>query len=121
MKKRLGGLEPVLNAGTRGITFNAWEALPLIYSADSQGIVSQDGQNISLTEARTRESLSKTRLNQIEIESKERTRIPLHVVEEVMEAALVETKAIIQRSPLPDEAKGQIFEELASIPERLKW
>ena len=101
--------------------YNSWEALPLIYECERMAVGDEEGGPISLTQARTNESVTKAKLNQIQIESLEKTRIPIEVVNEAMDASLGEVKAIIEKSAIPDEEKKLMRDELSSIPERLKW
>ena len=123
VKRRLESLKPVEEAGPgRGTFYQSEEAWPLIFEkAPKAGGTEVDGKVVTLNEARTMESLSKTRLNQIEEETKLKQRIPIEVANEAMDAAFGEIKVIIEKSTLPEIEKKQIRDELTSIPERLKW
>jgi len=123
VKKRLISLEPVKEDGPgRGTFYKSEEALALLYRpivGDPANPEQRD--RMTLTEARTRESSAKAHKVEIEIESLQRTRIPVEVMTEALDSAFGEIAAIIKKSGISEEDKEQIRAELRDIPKRLEW
>ena len=122
VKKRLGRLEPVVDGGNAGIRYESQQALPLIYESERSTLVEdEDGGMISLDRARTLESIEKRTGLKIDNETKMKTRIPIELVNDALDAAFGEIKAIISKLSIPEEERDQIFAELRDVPSRLKW
>lgn len=124
IKKRLENLKPVEEGGPgRGNLYQSDEAWPMIFGAQAK--VARDSKGTPLIErkmiAECEERESKTRLNVIEEETLQKTRIPIEIVNNTIDDAFAEIRAIIKSSPLPEEAKKLIFDELSDVPKRLKW
>lgn len=78
------------------------------------------GSGMSLERARIEESQSKTRLNQIQIETLEKSRIPVESVIKAGQCVFGEVVAAIERSPLPEVEKLSVRAEIKSQLEALQ-
>jgi len=119
VKRRLdaAGLEGEKGRG-RAIAYETRDALPILYGYRSTG---DDGDGVSLEEARKRESLKRVEKMDLEMESLRRERIPLETVTETLSDCFASIRAIIKRSDLTKKAKEETFRDMREVPRKLKW
>ena len=96
--------------------YDSKSALEAIYLGDKP-----ESTTATLTEARTEESLAKAEKTRIEIETMQRQRIPIDVINDAIEPVLALHKQIIMGSKLTDPEKREICESLRDIPRNMKW
>ncbi len=116
IKARLSDLKPEKQGAA--LTYDSAEALAAIYAGYG---AMKDAGAMTLTEARTRESLAKAEKTEIEIETMQKQRIPVDVINDAIEPVLALHKQIIMGSKLSDAEKREICESLRDIPRNMKW
>jgi hypothetical protein len=113
IKQKLEGLS-FRNGEKSAHLYNSREVLPLIYAADN------------LEAARAAQARSQASLNAYREEVLRKTRIPIEIVEEVMDetfqsiAATLKAEAAKHR-PLTREIVNCLFDKFRQAPKRLKW
>jgi hypothetical protein len=113
IKQKLEGL-PFTNGEKSAHLYNSREVLPLIYAADN------------LEAARAAQARSQASLNAYREEVLRKTRIPIEIVEEVMDetfqsiAATLKSEASKGR-PLTREIVNSLFDKFRNAPKQLKW
>jgi hypothetical protein len=113
IKQKLEGLS-FANGSKSAHLYNSREVLPLIYAADN------------LEAARAAQARSQASLNAYREEVLRKTRIPIEIVEEVMDetfqaiAAALKNEAAKHR-PLTREIVNSLFDKFRAAPKRLKW
>jgi hypothetical protein len=115
VKGRLKNIKFTLGAKKANL-YDSSEALAQLYGADSE-----EGELVSYEHARIQNLQADTKLKQVTREEKEKQRIPIGVVQSVNDSVLQEVAAQIKASGLQEKTVNAIFEQLRSIPERLKW
>jgi hypothetical protein len=80
----------------------------------------------SLDEARTKQAEATARLNSIRADCLSKTRIPLHIVEEIMDEIFQSIGATLKNEaskgrPLTREIVNSMFEKFRNAPKQLKW
>ena len=80
-----------------------------------------NAEKMSLEEARTKETIMKTEKLSIEIATLERQRIPVEQVSAAITDMSTAVRSTIDASGLPEIDKQDLYDELADIPNRLKW
>ena len=118
LKCRLSNLATTgTNPGRGGGSFyDSAQALTAIYIGDRP-----ESDTVSLTEARTRESLAKALGAEIDNETKLKTRIPIEIVNDANDAFFGLLKAKIMGSKMSEEDKRELIDEMREIPTKLKW
>ena len=114
IKERLVGL-PFQLGTKKAMCYQVRDALAAIYK--SPAATGQAALEAARIENLTQDSL----LKMVNREEKEKTRIPISVVQSVNGAALQEIAAKIKLSGLPESAVNAIFAQLREIPKALKW
>jgi hypothetical protein len=113
IKQKLEGLS-FANGEKGAHLYNSREVLPLIYAADN------------LEAARAAQARSQASLNAYREEVLRKTRIPIHIVEEVMDETFQSIAAILKNEaskgrPLIREIVNSMFEKFRNAPKQLKW
>jgi len=80
----------------------------------------------SLDEARTKQAEATARLNSIRADCLSKTRIPLHIAEEVMDEVFQSIGATLKNEaakgrPLTRKIVNDLFDKFRNAPKRLKW
>jgi hypothetical protein len=101
--------------GSKGAKlYDSVDALAEIYGSDS------------LQAARAEQARSQAALNRVREESLRKERIPIHIVEEVMDETFQAIGATLKNEatkhrPLTREIVNQLFDKFRQAPKRLKW
>ena len=114
IKARLQSLNPEIVGSAHN--YDSAQALTAIYIGDRP-----ESDTVSLTEARTRESLAKALGAEIENETRLKTRIPIEIVNDANDAFFGLLKAKIMGSKMSDEDKQELIDEMREIPTKLRW
>jgi hypothetical protein len=81
----------------------------------------KSADKMGFEEARTRDMAARAELNEIELETKRKERIPVEVLNAALAQAFAEIRATIDGSELNQKAKDDICEAIKNAPARLRW
>lgn len=81
----------------------------------------REGSTMTLEQARTALAITQERKAAIEVETLDKERLPVAVLNQVMGQAFSEIRATIDASALPQKAKDDICDALKDVPKRLRW
>ena len=103
----------------RARLYDSVKALDAIY-----GKIDGDFSGVSYDEARRLNVLADTELKRVQTEEKQRTRIPIEIVNSAIDEVSQAIAAIIKSTKgklMTEEEINMTFEQLRNIPKKLKW
>ena len=104
VKKRLQGIEPTEDCGKGGIFYDLRVVLPKVYASDEM----QQGDSVSLEQARIRESIAKAEKTEIEVETMRKERTPIEGGIKILDQIVSEFLDELSLLPMPDSEKAAV-------------